>query len=66
MRAAIAFTTCCALPLKKAGSIVSMVSPGWCEVFAFRKVVQPMPPDICDKSVFDYLAKKREKKQQAA
>jgi uncharacterized integral membrane protein len=34
-------------------------------VFALRKVIQPIPPDIGDKSVFDYLAKERlEKKQQ--
>lgn len=32
-------------------------------VFALRKVIQPIPPDIGDKSVFDYLAKER---QQAA
>lgn len=30
-------------------------------VFALRKVIQPIPPDIGDKSVFDYLAKEREK-----
>jgi uncharacterized integral membrane protein len=36
-------------------------------VFALRKVVQPIPPDIGDKSVFDYLAKERlAKKQQTA
>ncbi len=28
-------------------------------VFALRKVIQPIPPDIGDKSVFDYLAKER-------
>ncbi|MEL7331046.1 MAG: DUF2301 domain-containing membrane protein [Cyanobacteria bacterium J06560_2] len=32
-------------------------------VFAFRKVIQPIPPDIGDKSVFAYLEKER---QQAA
>lgn len=36
-------------------------------VFALRKVIQPIPPDIGDKSVFDYLEKEREKEcQQAA
>ncbi len=34
-------------------------------VFAFRKVIQPIPPDIGDKSVFDYLAKERAKQQAA-
>ncbi|MEM6450881.1 MAG: DUF2301 domain-containing membrane protein [Cyanobacteria bacterium P01_D01_bin.105] len=29
-------------------------------VFAVRKVVQPIPPDIGDKSVFEYLKKQRE------
>jgi uncharacterized integral membrane protein len=28
-------------------------------VFALRKAIQPIPPDIGDKSVFDYLAKER-------
>jgi uncharacterized integral membrane protein len=28
-------------------------------VFAIRKVIQPIPPDIGDKSVFDYLATQR-------
>ncbi|MBW4418034.1 MAG: DUF2301 domain-containing membrane protein [Myxacorys californica WJT36-NPBG1] len=28
-------------------------------VFAIRKVIQPIPPDIGDKSVFEYLAKER-------
>lgn len=32
-------------------------------VFALRKVIQPIPPDIGDKSVFEYLEKQR---QQAA
>ncbi len=32
-------------------------------VFALRKVIQPIPPDIGDKSVFEYLEKER---QQAA
>ena len=32
-------------------------------IFAIRKVIQPIPPDIGDKSVFDYLEKER---QQAA
>ncbi|MBE9064516.1 DUF2301 domain-containing membrane protein [cf. Phormidesmis sp. LEGE 11477] len=32
-------------------------------VFAIRKVIQPIPPDIGDKSVFEYLEKER---QQAA
>ncbi|MGB3298869.1 MAG: DUF2301 domain-containing membrane protein [Phormidesmis sp.] len=31
-------------------------------VFALRKVIQPIPPDIGDKSVFDYLAKQRQAK----
>ena len=30
-------------------------------IFAVRKVIQPIPPDIGDKSVFEYLAKEREK-----
>ena len=29
-------------------------------VFAVRKVIQPIPPDIGDKSVFEYLKKQRE------
>ncbi len=29
-------------------------------IFALRKVVQPIPPDIGDKSVFDYLAQQRQ------
>ena len=28
-------------------------------VFAFRKAVQPIPPDIGDKSVFTYLHERR-------
>lgn len=28
-------------------------------IFAVRKVIQPIPPDIGDKSVFDYLKKQR-------
>jgi len=28
-------------------------------VFAFRKAIQPIPPDIGDKSVFEYLEKER-------
>ena len=28
-------------------------------VFALRKVIQPIPPDIGDKSVFEYLAKRQ-------
>lgn len=28
-------------------------------VFAFRKVIQPIPPDIGDKSVFEYLKQER-------
>jgi uncharacterized integral membrane protein len=35
-------------------------------VFALRKVIQPIPPDIGDKSVFDYLAKARLEKKLAA
>ncbi len=35
-------------------------------VFALRKVIQPIPPDIGDKSVFDYLEKEREKERQQA
>lgn len=31
-------------------------------VFAARKVVQPIPPDIGDKSVFDYLRQQRQAK----
>lgn len=29
-------------------------------IFALRKVIQPIPPDIGDKSVFEYLAQQRE------
>ncbi len=29
-------------------------------VFALRKVIQPIPPDIGDKSVFDYLKRQRQ------
>lgn len=29
-------------------------------IFAIRKVIQPIPPDIGDKSVFDYLEKERQ------
>ena len=29
-------------------------------VFALRKVIQPIPPDIGDKSVFEYLEKERQ------
>lgn len=32
-------------------------------IFAFRKVIQAIPPDIGDKSVFDYLAKERAAKK---
>lgn len=36
-------------------------------IFALRKAIQPIPPDIGDKSVFEYLAKERlAKKQQPA
>ncbi len=35
-------------------------------VFALRKVIQPIPPDIGDKSVFEYLAKERLEKANAA
>ena len=34
-------------------------------VFALRKVIQPIPPDIGDKSVFEYLAKERQQRQTA-
>ena len=30
-------------------------------IFALRKAIQPIPPDIGDKSVFEYLAKERNK-----
>jgi uncharacterized integral membrane protein len=33
-------------------------------VFAVRKTIQPIPPDIGDKSVFEYLAKERLAKEQ--
>ncbi|MEM9816607.1 MAG: DUF2301 domain-containing membrane protein, partial [Cyanobacteria bacterium P01_D01_bin.6] len=29
-------------------------------IFALRKVMQPIPPDIGDKSVFDYLEQQRQ------
>jgi len=35
-------------------------------IFALRKVIQPIPPDIGDKSVFEYLAKARLEKANAA
>ncbi len=35
-------------------------------VFAVRKLVQPIPPDIGDKSVFDYLKQQRLTSQQAS
>lgn len=31
-------------------------------IFAFRKVIQPIPPDIGDKSVFEYLEKERQRR----
>jgi uncharacterized integral membrane protein len=34
-------------------------------VFALRKVIQPIPPDIGDKSVFDYLQRQREQSSAA-
>ena len=34
-------------------------------IFALRKVIQPIPPDIGDKSVFDYLAQQRQQAQTA-
>lgn len=33
-------------------------------IFAFRKSIQAIPPDIGDKSVFEYLANERAKKEQ--
>ncbi len=35
-------------------------------IFALRKAIQPIPPDIGDKSVFEYLAKERLAKAQKA
>ena len=35
-------------------------------VFALRKAIQPIPPDIGDKSVFEYLAKERQNRRQTA
>lgn len=35
-------------------------------VFAVRKAIQPIPPDIGDKSVFEYLEKERLEKSRAA
>jgi uncharacterized integral membrane protein len=29
-------------------------------IFALRKVLQPIPPDIGDKSVFDYLKRQKQ------
>jgi uncharacterized integral membrane protein len=35
-------------------------------VFAIRKVIQPIPPDIGDKSVFDYLHQQRHERLKAS
>ncbi|MDB9525383.1 DUF2301 domain-containing membrane protein [Oscillatoria sp. CS-180] len=35
-------------------------------VFALRKVIQPIPPDIGDKSVFDYLEQQRQQASTAS
>ena len=35
-------------------------------IFAIRKVIQPIAPDIGDKSVFDYLAKERANQRKAS
>ncbi|MBM0743343.1 DUF2301 domain-containing membrane protein [Phormidium sp. CLA17] len=54
------------VPLLLLGHLLNWLSPevergllvSWAilfGVFAFRKVIQPIPPDIGDKSVFDYL-----------
>ncbi|MEL6470690.1 MAG: DUF2301 domain-containing membrane protein [Cyanobacteria bacterium J06623_4] len=37
---------------------------GLLAIFALRKAVQPIPPDIGDKSVFAYLAQEREKEKE--
>ncbi len=42
-----------------AETILLAVWAGLFLVFAIRKVIQPIPPDIGDKSVFDYLATQR-------
>lgn len=35
-------------------------------IFAIRKVIQPIPPDIGDKSVFDYLHQQRQEQLRAS
>ena len=35
-------------------------------IFAFRKVIQPIPPDIGDKSVFEYLQQQRQQPTSAS
>jgi uncharacterized integral membrane protein len=42
-----------------AETILLVVWAGLFLVFAIRKVIQPIPPDIGDKSVFEYLATQR-------
>lgn len=57
------------VPLLLLGHLFSLLSPdaeqvllaSWAAlmlVFAIRKVIQPIPPDIGDKSVFEYLKKR--------
>jgi uncharacterized integral membrane protein len=35
-------------------------------IFALRKAIQPIPPDIGDKSVFEYLKQQRQQTSPAA
>ncbi|MEC4805968.1 MAG: DUF2301 domain-containing membrane protein [Jaaginema sp. PMC 1079.18] len=48
-----------ALPLAWEQGLLAIWS-GLFLVFAFRKIIQPIPPDIGDKSVFEYLKQQRQ------
>lgn len=48
------------LPLNLAQGLLALWA-GLFVVFALRKVIQPIPPDIGDKSVFDYLHQQQRK-----
>ncbi len=50
-----------ALPPTLAASLLAIWA-GLFLIFAIRKVIQPIPPDIGDKSVFDYLAMQKSNK----
>ena len=62
------------VPLLLLGHLSSLLQPGtervllvtWAigfALFAGRKLIQPIPPDIGDKSVFEYLAQQKQKEQ---